>query len=394
MEGVSKAVEDENENADTDAGPDVESPPDDRCGLVFETGDSLSVQSQACCWRETVEDADRCHWHLDGDKEDVISAEHFEEMDDEVYGAVFRDASLPAEAEFTGRRFPRSDFSGADLSERDFSDADLGGANLSGASLLNADFSGANLRNADLTDANARGASFEGANLENSELTRTNLRNANIENAALYEIALSDTLVNESTRLGRFCYYEEEETNIERDARTIRHHEAAAWTYRALQQLCEENALPNKNRHFYVREKEARRKLAWETSDYRNATKAELSRWVMEYGGNPWRVVGVSALIVLVFGALYPIVGGIQDTATGNTVGFFSADAPTDAPVWYFTGPFLKGIYFSVVTFTTLGYGDIQPLGHWARFLATTEAVLGSMLLALLVFVLSRTVTW
>ena len=380
------------ENAVT--GPGGTTPPDGRCGYVFETDDSLSERSEACCWRETAEDAERCYWHLDGENASEFRPEHFEEVEGDVYGAVFRGANLPQDARFAGQRFPRSDFSGTDLAERDFSDADLSGSDFSNAELRNADFSGANLRNADLTDANARGATFEGANLENSELIRTNLRNADIENAALYEIALSDTWINESTELGKLCHYEREEKSIERDARTIRHHEAAAWTYRALQQLCEENALPNENRHFYVREKEARRKLAWETSDYRNAAKAELSRWVMEYGGNPWRVVGVSALIVLVFGALYPIVGGIQDTATGNIVGFFSADAPADAPVWYFTGPFLKGIYFSVVTFTTLGYGDIQPLGHWARFLATTEAVLGSMLLALLVFVLSRTVTW
>ena len=371
-------------------------PPEEggRCGYVFDTGDYLSEVSKACCWRETVEDADRCRWHLEGDKADVIDAEHFDDEDD-LFGANFRGANLPTEkGALSGRRFPRSDFSGVDLAGRDFSEADLGGADLSETDLREADFSGANLQNANLTDANARGATFEDANLENSQLTRTNLRNASIENAALYEVSFSDTWINRSTDLGNLCRYEAEEQAIERDERTIRHHEASAWTYRALQQLCAENALPTDNRRFYVREKEARRKLAWETHEYSSAIKAELSRWVMEHGSDPWRVVGVSAVIILLYGALYPLVGGIKDTATGNVIGFFSADVPTDAPVWYFTGPFLKGIYFSVVTFTTLGYGDIQPLGRWARFLATTEAVMGSVLLAMLVFVLSRTVTW
>ncbi|MFC7197045.1 ion channel [Halosimplex aquaticum] len=46
------------------------------------------------------------------------------------------------------------------------------------------------------------------------------------------------------------------------------------------------------------------------------------------------------------------------------------------------------------MTFATLGYGDIQPIGAWARFLAGTLSIVGSLLSALLVFVLARLVTW
>ena len=37
-------------------------------------------------------------------------------------------------------------------------------------------------------------------------------------------------------------------------------------------------------------------------------------------------------------------------------------------------------LYFSVVTITTLGYGDILPLTPWARFLVGSEAILGVIL--------------
>lgn len=50
--------------------------------------------------------------------------------------------------------------------------------------------------------------------------------------------------------------------------------------------------------------------------------------------------------------------------------------------------------YFSVVTFATLGYGDIQPIGTSARVVAGVETILGSLSTALLVFVLARLVTW
>jgi hypothetical protein len=42
-------------------------------------------------------------------------------------------------------------------------------------------------------------------------------------------------------------------------------------------------------------------------------------------------------------------------------------------------------IYFSFVTFATLGYGDISPLTPTARGLAVTEAILGQLYLAVLI---------
>jgi voltage-gated potassium channel Kch len=47
-------------------------------------------------------------------------------------------------------------------------------------------------------------------------------------------------------------------------------------------------------------------------------------------------------------------------------------------------------LYFSLVTFTTLGYGDVQPIGTTARLLASIESFLGALLLALVVFVIGR----
>lgn len=42
-------------------------------------------------------------------------------------------------------------------------------------------------------------------------------------------------------------------------------------------------------------------------------------------------------------------------------------------------------IYYSFSTLTTLGYGDIVPINMWAKSLATTEAVIGVLYLAILV---------
>ena len=44
-----------------------------------------------------------------------------------------------------------------------------------------------------------------------------------------------------------------------------------------------------------------------------------------------------------------------------------------------------NGLYFSLVSLTTLGYGDVTPLSPVARFLAALEAVVGQVYLTILV---------
>ena len=48
-----------------------------------------------------------------------------------------------------------------------------------------------------------------------------------------------------------------------------------------------------------------------------------------------------------------------------------------------------EGIYFSAVTLTTLGYGDIAPMGSF-RYLAILEAFTGFVFLVTLVSILAK----
>lgn len=375
-----------------------------RCGAVFEIRERGSNDRAACCWLPTWNGADRCKWHLDREKSDVLVEPL--DVDDGVYlgGAVFRGARLSGETALGERDLVGCDFSGADLREADlsrtdlrdarFADADLHGADLSGTDLRGADLSDADLSDVDLDDADARRATFRGSDMERASLVRTNLRDASIEAAELYEVHLSDTWINEGTDLGWRCAYESDrDVDAGHGDHAVDRLEAAAWTYRALEQLCRENALPGRTRWYYVREKDARRKHAWGAGNYARALRSEVSRWVMEYGSNPWRIVAASLAVIVAWAFLYPLTGGLLDSTTHQVFGYV-VEAPTDAPRYYATTVFLKSLYFSVVTFATLGYGDIQPVGASARALATVETLLGSLLTALLVFVLSRIVTW
>ena len=78
---------------------------------------------------------------------------------------------------------------------------------------------------------------------------------------------------------------------------------------------------------------------------------------------------------------------------SGASVSYTVEDPDVEQWRWLFI-VFGKSLYFSTVTFATLGFGDIQPIGSVARMIAGVEALLGQMLMALLVFVLTRNVTW
>lgn len=70
--------------------------------------------------------------------------------------------------------------------------------------------------------------------------------------------------------------------------------------------------------------------------------------------------------------------------------GFYSA-------VWYFdnnafaglkSGSNFEFVYYSFVTITTLGYGDIEPVSYLAKWLSVFEACLGLFFISVIIAVL------
>ncbi|MHC4574784.1 MAG: potassium channel family protein [Planctomycetota bacterium] len=98
-----------------------------------------------------------------------------------------------------------------------------------------------------------------------------------------------------------------------------------------------------------------------------------LGRLLFGYGERPVRVLVASALIIVFCAFLYWIPGALIYRGGDTEASFF------------------QGLYFSTITFTTLGYGDLYPAPEgFCRKLAMAEAVAGGCLMALFVVCLAK----
>jgi uncharacterized protein YjbI with pentapeptide repeats len=308
-------------------------------------------------------------------------------------GASFLEAELNG-ALFRGCVLDNTDFKHAAIEDgrilrQEIRGSDWGGAYLSGLNLFETDLSGTNLRNTDLEKAHLRQTVLKDCDLEGAELEEADLRDADLDGAKLNEALLRNVRINEGTEFGGVCVYEQKADQSATD--TLRGNpgvrffnrllsrsddqedlRGAVRTYRLYQRLLREASLPESIRDYRIREKHTRRKLALRESKYFRWVKLSFDRWTMLYGEGVGRVITVSMFVVLLFTGLYASFGEV-------------ASKPSNL---------FQMLYFSIVTFTTLGYGDIQPATEVTQILAAVESFVGVLLMALLVFVLGRRATW
>lgn len=321
--------------------------------------EALDITSWSCS--RPVWDDDRCVWHADATDKPP------EEL-----------------AATTGDGEPhRAQLSGVDLSEGPvLSGTRLLDADLSNATLARADLSEADLRVADLTDATLAEADAA-ATLERANLTRTDLFDADLRGAAFYGAVTTDTQLNEQTEFG--SHYTAGDQSVGEDDS-----QQARWCLRRIEQLAEENALPDQSREAFLQRRKLRRREASTEGRWGEWTLLTVVQLVMGYGESFARVLRTAAVIVLGSALLYPVWG--VETTAGKRLAYPPILGAATAPLEYTAAlgdTLLTSLYFSVLTFTTLGVGDLQPVGL-GRALATFEAGSGVTLFALLVFVLGR----
>ncbi|MDX1744530.1 MAG: pentapeptide repeat-containing protein [Halobacteriales archaeon] len=321
--------------------------------------DRLSFGGACCCVRPIYDGSNRCIWHArTGNKSRDLRSER---------------------AGSTGpERLDGAYLVGTNLSGVNLVGCSLRGAKLASSALVDADLSNADLSDADCPSLDARGAHFTDADLEGANLRNANLNGSELRNCRLAGSDLTGARIDESTKLDHNHVYESEGRLDD-----------AARVYRSYAELATEAGLVSSAIDFIVRERDLRRRQAWASGRLRDALGLETLRLTSRYGLSPLRVLLVSVVIVSIFAVLYPTVGAVQDTTTGAVYSFSDLEGTPDR----IGVVIFNTVYFSVVTFTTLGYGDIYPVGPVAKYLATVESFIGVVLMVLLGFVLGNRAT-
>lgn len=389
-----------------------EDTPNDRCGLTVNYVDISQYPGSVTCWREPWRDHDRCIWHADvSDKPaDELTAAR-SNMQERLDGAVLQSVAMDIDMNFAGCVLIGAQLADTSLYKADLTNANLLKVDFTNALLARAELTGAFLRAADLTDATLVNADLTNADLTNADLTNANFQGANLSGVRIVYTNLDEIELDEGTTFGGRSRWEAEAD--ENAAAAIPYLpwqfpslralgrpftdpddlEQAELQYRATQRILRENDL-RQLPEIAIREKHARRKRALAERDCWTWFKLAFYRWPLGYGERVRNVLGTSAVVIVGFAAIYPFVGGMEATEDDATPYAFGnlLDLSVEMPeaveiIW-------ANLYFSVVTFSTLGYGDIQPATGAAQGLASVQSLLGALLMAYLVFVLGRRTTW
>lgn len=247
----------------------------------------------------------------------------------------------------------------------------------SGYVLTNGDFYRANFHNAhcfklDLSGSSLMKADFSGANLHCANLSGCNLLGTNFEGAKLDHVIWGDRVLQEEQ--AKKASSVEEQLDYFQQAEEI---------YRNLRLVSEKQGLFEVAGNFFQREMTMRRKQMPYYSIKRILSK--IVDLFCGYGEQPIRVVTFTWAVIFAFSVLF-FLSGLQ-----------YADQPvaldlSKSLISNFEA-FISCGYFSIVTFTTLGYGDITPVSTMSRILASAEALFGSFTLALFVVVFVKKMT-
>ncbi len=294
---------------------------------------------------------------------------------------------------------PDCDKRGANI-RGELEDLARSGASLAGFQLAHADLrdinpnrrgskKGYDLSNADLFHTDLRGAHLFQADLTNASLMKAHLEDANLNHSVLRGANLLGVVFGNAKTENADWGAKIRQHDAVDAARARRDHQAelsaaaeAEEIYRNLRKQAENTGHFDIAGLFFVREMTMRRYQMRRWSLARLFSKAV--DLFCSYCERPFRVVLFSVALVVGCAMLY-FFTGIQDH--GGVIAYDASVGLTDNAL-----AFLNILYFSVVTFTTLGYGDMSPVGI-SRLIAASEAFLGAFILALFVVVFVKKMT-
>lgn len=246
------------------------------------------------------------------------------------------------------------------------------------------DMTGADLYRADLQQAHLYNIILIRANLMKADLSHANIHCAHLEECNLLGVKLNETKI-EHIKVGRSVIQEErgKQLDVEGEHKKAKDlYEQAEEIYRNLRKTSEYQGLFTLAGPFLRKELTMRRFQEERFSVNRFSSK--IVDLFCGYGEDPLRVV-IFSWVLIFFSAFFYYFFGLR---FGGNFQVFSVDQSWQENVNFF----FECLYYSVVTFTTLGYGDFIPIG-FSRLVAALEAFTGSFTIALFVVVFVKKMT-
>ena len=227
----------------------------------------------------------------------------------------------------------------------------LQGAKLVQANLKGADLRESNLQAAKLEGANLQGAKLWEANLKGAKLGGANLQGANLWEAKLQSATCDGVVVNGFTLLW--------DCEVDLKTHFLGVGLDSARVEPGLKQLLKYNS---RRRNWELWYKE-HRFLQW---------PVRLFWWMSDYGRSTGRIIGAFFGLAVLFAVVYYLL----DVVHFPVVKYLRLGRLV----------FFRAIYFSIVTMTTLGFGDMHAAENFGGYLLLTlQVLLGYVLLGALV---------
>lgn len=246
----------------------------------------------------------------------------------------------------------------------DFSYADFYHASIIGGHLFNIKLKDASIMKADLRDANLNCANLENANMLGVKWTGSKFENIKFGKKIKQELAAKKAQQQKNQR------------------ESLDFLEQAEEIYRDLRKHSEREGIFTLSGDFIQKELTMRRLQLPRFSIKRTLSK--LVDIFCGYGEAPLRIIGLSIAIIFVCAVIYAFTG----LSYNGIVQEMSKEQSLQQNINFF----FSSLYYSVVTFTTLGYGDFTPVGI-SRAIAAIEAFTGSFTIALFVVVFVKKMT-
>jgi len=359
-----------------------------------------------------------------------------------LQGALLLDANLREAylwlANLQGAILCGANLQGAHFWGANLQEVDLRGANLQEADLYDANLQGVDLREAELQRANLSYVIVDSkTRLDRANLTYTNLYNSYIDETKSLRLAiLGEREINEfvadavgegielldfkkirekrkekaskliekgavvhvsdeyqvilfdrdrgiamfKEEVIEFEYLDDaDEFHLDVNKKKLRTelYKASYEVYNKLYNFYIQNGMIDEALKYHYRRCEVRRKLLWTMGGFVNKLRSFffdflILKLLTGYGVKVGRPLIISAIIILFFAILYWATKGIVKIVNGRVV------EPS----------LLDYLYHSIITFTSLGYANIQPnvSNPISQILVSAESILGALMISLLIF--------